>query len=168
MAIENLLRKIGIEKAQINLGEITLFEEMSTSQKELFKKGLTELGFELLDDKQKQLIERIKTIIISSISDNQKNLSSTISAELNKDYSFLSKLFSTTEGVTIEQYTITQKIEKVKELLTYDQLTLSEIAFQLNYSSVAHLSAQFKKITGLTPSQFKSQGIHLRESLDSI
>ena len=168
MAVEEILHKIGLEETQVSLGEATLFEEISTEQLESFKKELISVGFELLDDKQKQLIEKIKMIIISSIADNQKKLSELITTEVNKDYSYLSKLFSTTEGVTIEQYTIIQKIEKAKELLTYNQLTLSEIAFKLSYSSVAHLSAQFKKITGLTPTQFKSQGIHLRISLDSI
>ncbi|QEK52854.1 helix-turn-helix transcriptional regulator [Pedobacter aquae] len=121
---------------------------------------LENLGFEIIDDKKSKLIDAIKTQIIELIHHQKEalhiNLSDFLSRQLKHDYSYLSNLFSEKEGITIEKYFITQKIEKVKELLIYDELSLSEIAYQLNYSSVAHLSSQFKKVTGLTPSFFKN------------
>ena len=117
------------------------------------------------------MIEQIKTTIINHIhfsGENGFNISEILTNDLHKDYSLLSKLFSSTEGITIEHYTILQKIEKAKELLTYNKQTLSEIAFALGYSSVSHLSSQFKKVTGLTPTQFKAQGVDLRKSLDRL
>lgn len=167
MAVESIFNEMGINKIQVRLGEVSVFEEFAPSQIPELRSKLETLGFELLDDKQQQLIEKIKNTIISNI-EHCKKLSEILSSELNRDYSALSKLFSSTEGITIEQYAIIQKIERVKELLSYDQLSLSEIAFRLNYSSVAHLSSQFKKTTGFTPSEFKAQGIKLRKSLDSI
>jgi AraC-like DNA-binding protein len=133
--------------------------------------NLQQLGFELLDDKRKMIIEQIKTLIIQSIHYNKERSaknSTYISENLHHDYSYLSKLFSETEGLTIEQYIIHQKIEKVKELLVYDEKSLSEIAYETGYSSVAHLSAQFKKVTGQTPSAFKQSGIHHRKTLDAV
>lgn len=170
-AVEGLLDNLGFPAIQVNLGEILLSEPLNETQRKEFAQQLNELGFELLDDKSEQLIGKIKSVIIQYIhhSHHRKvNLSELLVDELHKDYSSLSKLFSTTEGITIEQYIIRQKIEKVKELLAYNEMNLSEIADYLEYSSVAHLSAQFKKTTGLTPTQFKQQGIHLRKPLDSI
>jgi AraC-like DNA-binding protein len=131
---------------------------------------LRTVGFELIDDKRSKLIEQIKTYIIETVQykeePRQKRFSELLSQHLHHDYSYLSKLFSEVEGITIEQYVINQKIEKVKELLLYDELSLSQIAFQLGYSSTAHLSAQFKKLTGFTPSQFKQMGVQSRKALD--
>jgi AraC family transcriptional regulator len=170
-AVGKTFSEINIEPLQVLLGEVTIANDLSIEQTEVLKQKLESLGFELLDDNRKQQIEKIKLIIINHIhhlEDKRFTFSETISSELHKEYSQLSKLFSSTEGITIEQFVILQKTEKVKELLAYNQMSLSEIADRLGYSSVAHLSAQFKKITGFTPSQFKLQGIHLRKPLDNL
>ena len=171
MAVENILNHLSITPLDVRLGEVVLKEDINKEQTDVVRKELTKLGIELLDNNQQQLIEQIKAIVIRQIhyTDQQNpNISDLLIAELHRDYSYLSKLFSTTEGITIEHFVILQKIERVKELLTYDQQTLSEIADELSYSSVAHLSAQFKKVTGLTPTQFKQQGIDLRRGLEQI
>lgn len=171
MAVSDILNRLDITSLDVRLGEVVLNNEISKEQTDLLRIELYKLGFELLDNNQQQLIERIKAIIIDRIHYTPKhgiNISDILVSELHRDYSYLSKLFSTTEGITIEHFVILQKIERVKELLTYDLQTLSEIADELSYSSVAHLSAQFKKVTGLTPSQFKQQGIHLRRGLEEI
>jgi len=170
-AVEQVLLGVEATPLDIQLGEVVLKEPLSPAQLELVSSQLQQLGFELLDDNRKQLIEKIKSIVIEHIHYNEDEkfvFSEVLSNKLHKEYSIISKLFSETEGITIEQYVIHQKIEKVKELLVYNEMNLNEISFKLNYSSVAHLSAQFKKITGLTPSQFKAQGIHLRKPLDGF
>lgn len=170
-AVEKVFNDINIKPLQTQLGEIILSKELSVKQTAELKDKLEFLGFELLDDNRKQQIEKIKAIIIDHIHhlENGKFVfSEVLSNELNKEYSQLSKLFSVTEGITIEQFVILQKTEKVKELLIYNQMNLSEIADKMGYSSVAHLSSQFKKTIGLTPSQFKAQGIHLRKTLDKL
>lgn len=170
-AVRHVFHDLGLQPIYVQLGEVDLDTDLNDSQKSKLKQKLELLGFELLDDIRKQQIEKIKSIIIRQIhggEDYKYNISEILSGELGKDYTQLSKLFSATEGITIEQYVILQKIEKVKELLAYEQLNLSEISFKLGYSSVAHLSAQFKKTTGLTPSQFKAQGIHLRRPIDQL
>lgn len=171
MAVKDILIRQGICLLDVRLGEVILAQELNKSQTEAFRSELESIGFELLDDNQQQLIEQIKALIINYIhfaGESESNISEILTRELHKDYSALSKLFSATEGITIEHYAILQKIEKVKELLTYNRQTLSEIAYALGYSSVAHLSSQFKKVTGLTPTDFRSQGIGLRKSLDKI
>ncbi len=170
-AVEKVFTDIHVKPLQVQLGEVTLAKELNIKQSALLKKQLEGLGFELLDDSRTRQIEQIKSIVINHIhhlADGKFVFSDIISKELNKEYSQLSKLFSLTEGITIEQYIILQKIEKVKELIKYNEMNLSEIADKMGYSSVAHLSSQFKKTIGLTPSQFKAQGIVLRKSLDSI
>lgn len=171
-AVEHELEKLGIDSCNVSLGEIELKQELSKDKIEELGKNLQSLGFELLDNNKRQLIEKIKNIIIKQVhyndDENRKNFSDILSNTLHKDYSYLSGLFSEVEGITIEKYIINQKIEKVKELIIYDQLSLSEIAFQLGYSSVAHLSTQFKKTTGLTPSHFKKVGNSKRNPLDKI
>jgi AraC-like DNA-binding protein len=157
----------------VRLGEVDVEREPSAKELSELKEGLGQLGFELLDDARKQLIEKIKTLVIRYIhqgedTERKYNFSQILSSELHKDYSYISHLFSEVEGITIEKYIINQKIEKAKELLAYDQMNLSEIAFHLGYSSVAHLSAQFKKVTGLTPSYFKKIGTLHRKSLDQV
>jgi AraC-like DNA-binding protein len=173
LAVENELKKLKLHPLKVELGEVVLKEDAITAeQQQQLSASLKQLGFELLDDKRKKIIEQIKTLIIQSIHYSKeqpaKNYSTFIAENLHHDYSYLSKLFSDTEGITIEQFIINQKIEKVKELLVYDEKSLSEISFDLGYSSVAHLSSQFKKITGLTPSAFKQSGIHHRKTLDKV
>lgn len=173
LAVENELKKLKLQPLKVELGEVVLKEDLISNQILLqLAANLKALGFELLDDKKRKLIEKIKTLIIQSVHYNkeqpQKNYSDFIAENLHHDYSYLSKLFSETEGITIEQFIISQKIEKVKELLVYDEKNLSEIAFETGYSSVAHLSSQFKKVTGLTPTAFKQSGIHHRKTLDAI
>ena len=170
-AVSSLLTDLKIPYASVQLGEVLLQKELSQKQLGILKTGLTKLGFELLDDAKKKTIEKIKNSIIRHVHYNEEsgnyNLSEILSSSLHKDYSYLSNLFSEVEGITIEKYFINQKIEKAKELLVYDELSLGEIAFQLGYSSVAHLSSQFKKVTGLTPSHFKSLGGH-RKPIDEV
>jgi AraC family transcriptional regulator len=171
LAVKEILKEIHIKPVNIELGEVTLNDEMSNEEKHTFNIKLEKLGFELISDSNQKIIEKIKSILISQIREYKTQTSTYsefLSQKLNKDYSYLSKLFSTMEGVTIENYIILQKIEKVKELLSYDELNLSEISYKLGYSSVAHLSTQFKKVTGQTPSQFKAQKKKIRKSLDNI
>uniref|UniRef100_UPI00404956F8 AraC family transcriptional regulator n=1 Tax=Flavobacterium sp. TaxID=239 RepID=UPI00404956F8 len=172
MAVRNELNNSGIEPIDVQLGEVTLEKDLTAQEKEEFSKALVSLGFEMIDDKKSRLIEQIKTIIIDLVhhQDNgtKTNLSDVLSSKLFHDYNYLSNLFSEVEGTTIEKYFIAQKIEKVKELLVYDELSLSEIAFRLNYSSVAYLSNQFKKVTGLSPSHFKNIREDRRKPLDEV
>ena len=171
-AVKSLSTELGLSFNSVQLGEIIVGKELNNKQTAVLKERLGQLGFELLDDNKKKIIEQIKKLVIEQVhyekTDGRYNFSDLLSSSLHKDYSYLSKLFSEVEGTTIEKYLINQKIEKVKELLVYDELNLSEIAFQLGYSSVAHLSAQFKKVTGLTPSQIKKTGVSHRKSLDNI
>ena len=161
-----------IETTHIELGEVTTTSSISDQQKQLLKDQLKHKGFQLLEDKTSKLIAQIKSIVIDQIHYNTEaqtvNFSTLLSENLHQDYTSLSKLFSSVEGITIEKYILKQKIEKVKELIVYDELNLSEIAHQLNYSSVAHLSTQFKRETGMTPSAFKKLEKRDRNALDSI
>lgn len=172
MVVRNEIEKLGFDVSGVILGEVWLNQELSNNQKEKVRAVLEPLGFELIDDRKSRIIEKIKNIIIDLVHHKdsllQTNLSDLLSTELNHDYSYLSNLFSEVEGTTIEKYFIAQKIEKVKELLVYDELSLSEIAHRLNYSSVAYLSNQFKKVTGLTPSHFKQIKEGKRKPLDEV
>jgi AraC-like DNA-binding protein len=158
----------------IQLGEVNITSERKIIDLNEIKTMLVENGFELIDNRQASIIERIKILIINSIHHNNTNNLSEINihSEIEKDidlsYAYISSLFSSKEGITIEKYIINQKIEKVKELLIYDELTLSEIAYKLDYSSVQHLSNQFKKTTGLSPSYFKKLKSHKRKPLDNV
>ncbi|HRI21207.1 MAG TPA: AraC family transcriptional regulator [Panacibacter sp.] len=155
----------------VQLGEVLLEDHLTSTQLQHLQSELRKLGFELLDDARKQQIDKIKSIIIDHIhykEDEKFAFSEVLSKALHKEYSTISKLFSETEGITIEQYVILQKIEKVKELLVYNEMNLNEISFKLGYSSVAHLSAQFKKVTGLTPGNFKKLGNSHRTTLDKV
>ncbi len=170
-AVARIFTGEGLSPLSVTLGEVELPGELSPESIETLKYKLEVAGFEFVEDSRKQIVERIKAIIISYIHHNGEKsivLSEQLSSELHRDYSGLSKLFSATEGVTIEQYVILQKTEKVKELLLYNQLTLSEIAHQMGYSSVAHLSAQFRKAAGITPTEFRRQGAALRKPLDDV
>ena len=159
MVVKSELKKLGLHPFMVELGVVEIQEEDIDLVQEDLVKNLNLLGFELLDSKKSIIIERIKTLIIELVQDKNNhlktNLSDYLSDQLSQDYNTLSHLFSEVENSTIEKYFIAQKIEKVKELLTYDELTLSEITYKLNYSSIAHLSNQFKKITGFSPSYFK-------------
>jgi AraC-like DNA-binding protein len=171
-AVKQELEKLKFPVTNIALGEVQLAKKPTEKQLTSLKQNLAALGFEVLDDNRKKLIEKIKNIIIEQVhyssTDELHNFSEILSKKINKDYSYLSGLFSGVEGITIEKYIIKQKIEKVKELIIYNEMNLSEIAYQLGYSSVAHLSAQFKKVTGLTPSHFKKMGGIHRKSIDHI
>lgn len=172
MVVQNELDKLGLEVKNIQLGEVTLEKGLTSGEKIKLEEALISLGFEVIDDKKSRIIEKIKNVIIDLVhhqdNDIKTNLSDLLSNELHHDYNYLSNLFSEVEGSTIEKYFIAQKIEKVKELLVYDELSLSEIAFRLNYSSVAYLSNQFKKVTGLTPSHFKQVKEDKRKPLDKV
>lgn len=172
MVVQNELEKLGLDAKNIKLGEVILSKEITSLEKENLSKTLEPLGFEVFDDKKGRIIEKIKNIIIDLVhhqdSDVKTNLSDVLSDKLHHDYNYLSNLFSEVEGTTIEKYFIAQKVEKVKELLVYDELSLSEIANRLNYSSVAYLSNQFKKVTGLTPSHFKQIKEDKRKPLDKV
>lgn len=159
MLVKSELENIGVGYASVELGEVELTEPLSESNAARLKSVLKKAGLELMEDKKSMLIEKIKNVIVEMIhySDELPNtkFSDFLAEKLNYDYKYLSNLFSEVKGTTIEHYIISHKIERVKELLVYNELTLTEIAFKLHYSSVAHLSNQFKKITGLTPSHFK-------------
>jgi AraC family transcriptional regulator len=171
-SVVGVLQGLGIAYQSVLLGEILLAQEITAGQQEALRKALAEEGFELIDDKKTRVIEQIKRLIIkrvnSELDETTDNLSHYLSAHLHLDYPYLSTLFSSVEGTTIEKYYIAQKIEKAKELLVYGELSLSEIAYRLGYSSVQHLSNQFKKVTGLTPSHFKLVGAEKRKPLDKV
>jgi AraC-like DNA-binding protein len=159
LAVKDELKKLGLHYIVVDLGEIEIMEELSPEMKQQLKYGLLSSGFELMDDKRAVLIERIINVIIEMVhhtTDAIKiNFSDFLSEKLGLDYTYLSNMFSEVKGITIQQFIIIHKVERIKELLIYDELNLTEISYKLNYSSVAHLSNQFKKITGLSPSHFK-------------
>ncbi len=173
MAVKMETEKLGIQNAEVNLGQIN-FRNPEPDDLLLgkLKAGLNSLGFEIINDKKSRLIEQIKTFVIDKIhhsdSELQNNWSEKIAAKFHYEYNYISNLFSAIEGITIEQYIIRQKIEKVKELLFYDELTLSEIAYRLGYSSAAYLTNQFKKISGMTPGQFRKLLNKKRNPIDHL
>ena len=153
------------------MGEVTLEQPLSSELRSQLETELQKIGFQLIDEKKDRLVEQVKVLLVKLIYDNVElkvNLSDYLSDKLSMDYTYISNQFSEMEKTTIEKYFIAQKIERVKELLRYDEMSLSEIAFQLNYSSVAHLSGQFKRVTGLTPSQFKQKGDLQRRPIDQV
>jgi len=172
MIVKSELEKFGHQPLIVTLGEVLLAKEITGSEKEILNQHLKTFGFEIIDDRKSRLIGQIKSSIIEIVhqqnSELKSNLSDYLSSKLHHDYSHLSNLFSEVEGTTIEKYFIAQKIERVKELLVYDELSLSEIADQMNYSSVAYLSNQFKKVTGLTPTFFKNIKTEKRKPLDEV
>jgi len=172
MVVKAELEKAGLHPTAIELGEADIHEQPGKTELEALNAALKHLGFELIDNRKATTIEKVKTILIGHIyqkSDAENiNLSQLLSNNLHYDYAYLSNLFSEVEGTTIEKYFISLKIEKVKELLVYDELSLSEIADKLGYSSVAHLSGQFKKTTGLTPSFYKGLKEHKRKNIDEL
>ncbi len=172
MVVKAALEKAGLPFLSLELGEVELEHTPTKPQLQQLNTSLKGLGFELMDNKKVQTIEKIKNAIVKLVhysdQDTKTNLSTFITSQIHQDYNYLSNLFSEVEGTTIEKYLIAHKIEKVKELLVYDELTLSEIADRLGYSSVAYLSNQFKKITGLTPSYFKSLKEHKRRNIEEL
>lgn len=171
-SVKGIFERLNIDITDIEMGEVSLPEKLDKAQTEALQKALKQVGFELIESRVNKVIADIKKLCIDYLNlgmDNENmKLSSFIAKYLNYDYSYLSDLFSSIEGKTVEQYFIQQRIEKVKELLVYDQLSLTEISYQTGFSSVHHLSAQFKKVTGLTPSYFKKIGAEKRKSLDSL
>ncbi len=172
MVVKNELTKLGLKHFSVELGEVEMLEDISTVQHQRFRAALLKFGLELMDDKKSVLIQKIKTVIIELVHYSEEpltiNLSEYLSEKLHYDYTYLANLFSEVQGTTIEKFFISHKIERVKELLVYNELTLSQIAYKTHYSSVAHLCTQFKKVTGLTPSHFKSLKDKRRSMLEDL
>jgi len=172
MAVKDELKKLGLHFVVVDLGEVDIMEDLSVEKREQLKNGLFSAGLELMDDKRSVLIERIVNVITEMIHHSDEipkvNYSDFISEKLNYDYTYLSNIFSEVKGITIQQFIIIHKIERAKELLLYDELNLTEISYKLHYSSVAHLSNQFKKITGLSPSHFKQLKDRKRTPIEEI
>lgn len=175
LVVEEIFKELKIDVLSIDLGHVVVTENrLSSETLKALDQALETKGFERIDDRKGQVLERMKTLIISTIHHQDHfnmtiNWSDLLSNKLDLEYSYLSTLFSSISGITLEQYIIRQKIEKVKEYLVYGQLSIKEIAFKLGYSSVSHLSRQFKKVTGMTPTLFKaSRPMELRRSLDDI
>jgi AraC-like DNA-binding protein len=172
MVVKEQLVKLGLHHTTLELGEVDVVEDITPEQREMIQTGLLQSGLELMDDKKSVLIQRIKNIIIELVHYSEEpltiNFSEFLSHKLNHDYTYLANLFSEVQGTTIEKFLITHKIERVKELLVYDELNLTEIAYRMHYSSVSHLSTQFKKVTGLTPTHFKELRNKRRNMLDDL
>jgi len=172
MAVKEELKKLGLHFIVVELGEVEIMETISAEQREVLKAGLIDSGLELMDDKRAVLIEKIKTVIIDMVHHSDEmiktNFSDYLSDKLKHDYTYLANLFSEIQGITIEHFIINHKIERIKELIIYDELNITEIAWKMNYSSVAHLSNQFKKITGLSPSHFKQLKVKRRSQIEDI
>jgi YesN/AraC family two-component response regulator len=172
MAVKDELNKLGLEYLSVELGKVEIKEDISQETIEILRTRLSKHGFELMDDKKRILIEKIKNVIIEQVHYAEEpltvNFSHFLSEKLSHDYTYLANLFSSVQGTTIEQFIIIHKIERVKELLVYDEMSLTEIAYLMHYSSVAHLSTQFKKVTGLTASHFKKLRDKRRNLLEDI
>tara|TARA_R110001583_G_C5531699_1_gene398574 strand:+ start:219 stop:791 length:573 start_codon:yes stop_codon:yes gene_type:complete len=171
-AVEQIVERLEIPYANVALGEIDLKHAIDDESKKRLSEALEKIGFSLIDDRKSRLIGQMKNLIVQKIHHSQDVLevkwADFIADQLNYDYKYLGMLFSSVESITLEQYIIRQKIERIKELLIYDELSLSQIAYQLGYSSVAHLSSQFKKVNGMTPSNFKGTIDKKRNKLDNI
>jgi AraC-like DNA-binding protein len=173
LAVKDELKKLGLHFIVVDLGEVEIMENLSADQRELVRTALFNLGFELMDDTRAVLIERIKNAIIDMVhfSDDEVikiNFSNYLSTKLDHDYTYLATLFSEVQGSTIEQFLISHKVERIKELIIYGELSITEIAWKMNYSSVAHLSHQFKKVIGLSPSHFKLLKDRKRSPIEDI
>lgn len=171
-SVEHILKKNKLDARYVHLGEIELAKNPDKKQLQDFSDDLEKVGFELLDDQKTQLIEKIKNLLIKKVQqetiEEHFSINKYLTKDIFKDYSSISKLFSEVEGITVEQFFILQKIEKIKEWLVYNELSLSQMAFNLGYSSTQHLSSQFKKLTGMTPTVFKSLGALHRKAIDSV
>jgi AraC family transcriptional regulator len=173
IVVRQLLDRLAIKYKDVDLGHVELYEDLGVEQLSGLAEVLMQTGFELLDDKKAKLVEKIKNVIVSLIQGYDEDganvkLSVLLEQKVGAEYHYLSTLFSSVEGYTIEKYVILQRIEKVKELLIYNEMNVNEIALKLGYSSVQHLSQQFKKVIGLTPSQFKQLGANNRKALDKV
>ncbi len=172
MVVKAELEKLGLHYVDVKIGEANIVEHISPAQKEQLDRALRASGLELMDDQKSILVEKIKTTIIELVHYNEDqikiNLSDFLTQKLNYDYTYMANLFSEVKGMTIEHFFLTHKIERVKELIVYDELNLTEIAYKMHYSSVAHLSNQFKKFTGLTPTHFRKLANKRRDSLDHV
>jgi AraC-like DNA-binding protein len=172
MAVKEVLKKLGLHFIVVDLGEVEIMENISPEVREQVKLALRNSGLELMDDKRAMLIEKIKNIIIAMVHHSDEliktNFSDFLSEKLDYDYTYLANLFSEVQGTTIEQFIISHKIERIKELIIYDELNITEIAMKMNYSSVAHLSNQFKKATGLSPSHFKQVKNKKRSPIEDV
>jgi AraC family transcriptional regulator len=173
MAVSELFHQLGLHPTSVHLGQVEVDDsDWSDDRLEQIDAELAKLGFERIDDRRSRIIEQIKQVVIETMRTDMSRMSQKwselISDKLHYDYTYLSGLFSSVEGITLEQYIIRQKVERTKELLVYDELSMSEIAWQLGYSSTAHLSNQFKKVTGLPPSHFRSLGADRRKPIDKV
>jgi AraC-like DNA-binding protein len=172
MAVKEELRKLGLHFIVVDLGEVDIMENISLEQREQLRTALHNSGLELMDDKKAILIEKIKNTVIEVVhhsdGENNVNFSDYLSTKLGHNYTYLANMFSEVQGTTIEQFMIAHKVERIKELIIYDELNITEIAWKMNYSSVAHLSNQFKKMTGLTPSHFKQLKDKKRTPIEEI
>ena len=172
MAVKAALKELGLHFIVVDLGEVEIMENLSENQRAQLTIALLNSGLELMDDKRAILIEKIKNAIIEMVHHSDEviktNFSEFLSEKLNHDYTYLANLFSEVQGSTIEQFIISHKIERIKELIIYDELNITEIAWKMNYSSVAHLSNQFKKVTGLSPSHFKKMKEKRRNPIEDI
>ncbi len=171
-AVKEVLNKLNLHFVVVDLGEVDIMESLSLTQREHLKLALLEVGFELMDDKKAVLIERIKNAVIEMVYHTEElikvNFSDFLSEKLNYDYTYLANMFSEVQGTTIEQFIISHKVERIKELIIYGELNITEIAWKMNYSSVAHLSNQFKKVTGLSPSHFKQLKDKRRSPIEEV
>lgn len=172
MIVKQELQKLGLHFIMVELGEVEIMENILGEQREQVKTALLQSGLELMDDRRSVLIEKIKNTIVEMVHHKNElikiNFSDYLSGKLNHDYTYLANLFSEVQGTTIEQFVIAHKIERIKELIIYDELTITEIAWKMNYNSVAHLSNQFKKVTGLSPSHFKQLKVKRRSPIEEI
>jgi AraC-like DNA-binding protein len=172
LVVKEELRKLGLHFIVVDLGEVEIMEDLTAEQRDKLRDALQVSGLELMDDKRAVLIEKIKTVIIEMVHHSDEmikvNFSDYLSEKLKHDYTYMANLFSEIQGMTIAQFIISHKIERIKELIIYDELNITEIAWKMNYSSVAHLSNQFKKVTGLSPSHFKQLKERRRMPIDEI
>lgn len=172
IAVKEELKKLGLHFILVDLGEVDIMETISPVQREQLKEALLNSGLELMDNKRAMLIEKIKNVIIEMVHHSDEviktNFSVFLSEKMDHDYTYLANLFSEVQGTTIEQFIISHKVERIKELIIYDELNITEIAWKLNYSSVAHLSNQFKKVTGLSPSHFKQLKDKKRSPIEEL
>ncbi len=172
MVVKSILKKLGLHFIVVDLGEVEIMETLTAEQHGQLAIALHEAGLELMDDKRAVLIEKIKNVIIEMVHYSDEmikiNFSDFLSKKLNHDYTYLANLFSEVQGTTIEHFIISHKVERIKELIIYDELNITEIAWKLNYSSVAHLSNQFKKVTGLSPSHFKQLKVKRRNPIEDV
>ena len=172
MTVKEELKKLGLHFVIVELGEVEIMEDMTPEQREELKTALSNSGLELMDDKRAVLVEKIKNAIIELVHHSDENIkinfSEYLSEKLSHNYTYLANLFSEVRGITIEHFLIAHKIEKIKELIIYDELNITEIAWKMNYSSVAHLSNQFKKVTGLSPTHFKQLKDKRRSPIEEI